>query len=30
MQIYLNSVDRVKKFVDTASKYDCDIDLVSS
>lgn len=29
MQIYLNSVDRVKRFVDTASKYECDIDLVS-
>lgn len=29
VQISLNSIDKVKSFVNTVTKYDCDFDLVS-
>ena len=29
VQIYLNSIDKVKSFVNDISKFDCDFDLVS-
>ena len=29
VQIYLNSIDKVKSFVNDITKFDCDFDLVS-
>lgn len=29
VQISLNSIDKVKSFVNTVTKYDCDFDLIS-